>query len=190
MNDIRPIVFCSASSITNPSKGCDNYKLWDRCRGWRNNGKCLDRIPQHALVSKTKHENKKMLWGSINYFLVWWRNGNTDNSRIILFGLVTSVTLTRKGKARQKKIGCPYLWVGFYGKTWEAVWLIRGIHGNFFKLGISGFQAPATPAAYKSCRNHRRGPGSWKISTGLKRQIFQDMRRGYPFALRKRALSA
>ena len=60
---------------------------------------------------------------------------------------------------------------------------IRGIHGNFFELRISGFQALATPGAYKSCRNHRRTPGSWKISTGLKRRIFQDMRRGYPFAL-------
>ena len=66
----------------------------------------------------------------------------------------------------------------------------RGIHGNIFKLRISGFQALATPAAYKPCRNHHRGPGSWKISTGLKRGIFQDMRRGYPFALRKPALSA
>ncbi len=44
----------------------------------------------------------------------------------------------------------------------RAVQYNRGIHGNIFKLRISGFQALATPAAYKSCRNHRRGPGSWK----------------------------
>ena len=65
----------------------------------------------------------------------------------------------------------------------------KGIYGNIFKLRISEFQALATPAVYKSCHNHRRSPGSWKISTGLKRRIFQDMRRGYPFPLTKPALS-
>lgn len=33
------------------------------------------------------------------------------------FSLVTSVALTRKGKARQTKVGCPYFWIEFYDET-------------------------------------------------------------------------
>lgn len=62
----------------------------------------------------------------------------------------------------------------------------RSIYGNIFKLRISRFQALAIPAAYKSCYNHCHGLGSWKISTGLKRKIFQNMRREYLFALKNR----
>ena len=59
----------------------------------------------------------------------------------------------------------------------------RGIHGNIFKLRISGFQALATSAAYKSCPRSR----ILENFNGSQEENFSGYAARKPFALRKPA---